>query len=77
MTWLDDEIMTTVAHVSYTTLFRHGSLGHLQGGVIMLRPCPAIAQHMGALLMRDRLLQFQYAHAEQVWRWRQVGHVCV
>lgn len=34
---------------------------------MLLRPCPAIAQHMGALLMRDRLLQFQYAHAEQVW----------
>lgn len=43
-----------------------GGLGRVQGGMLFLRPCKAVAEHMIALARSDRLLQFQYDYAEQV-----------
>jgi alpha-N-acetylglucosamine transferase len=44
---------------------RYGSLGKIQAGVIMLRPCAAVARHMRQLAEQDRILQFPYSNAEQ------------
>jgi hypothetical protein len=37
----------------------------LQGGVLFLRPCPAVASHMRMLLDADPVLQFSTSNAEQ------------
>ena len=47
------------------TLLRHNSLGTMQGGVVLLRPCAAIAHHMVSLLASNSVLQFPEGHAEQ------------
>ena len=44
---------------------RYTSLGSAQGGVVLLRPCRAVAEHMVALAMGDERLQFRWGHAEQ------------
>lgn len=44
---------------------RYSSLGKIQGGVFMLRPCLTMARHMMALATSHAELQFRYAHAEQ------------
>jgi hypothetical protein len=41
------------------------SLGTLQGGVILLRPCSAVARHMQELLSAYPELRFTHDHAEQ------------
>lgn len=41
------------------------SLGTMQGGVVFLRPCPAISQHMMTLLDSRPSLRFEKNHAEQ------------
>lgn len=43
-----------------------GSLGKIQGGMLFIRPCRAVAQHMISMLQHDRLLHFEYEYAEQV-----------
>ena len=45
--------------------FVYNSLGRLQGGVIFLRPCPAISSHMIDILGKNSNLHFADAHAEQ------------
>lgn len=44
---------------------RYTSLGSAQGGVVLLRPCRAVAEHMVALATGDERLQFWWGHAEQ------------
>lgn len=44
---------------------RFSSLGRMQGGVVLLRPCPAVAQHMISLLEQHEFLRFSSGHAEQ------------
>lgn len=45
---------------------RYSSLGRIQGGVLMLRPCKAVFDHMVSLVQGDRLLQYRNHFAEQV-----------
>ncbi len=40
-------------------------MGRGQAGVMLLRPCPAVAAHMLQLASSDRLLRFPYHDAEQ------------
>jgi hypothetical protein len=40
-------------------------MGRGQAGVMMLRPCSAVAAHMLQLASSNRLLQFPYHDAEQ------------
>ena len=47
------------------TLLRHSSLGTMQGGVVLLRPCAAVAHHMISLLDANSILQYPQGHAEQ------------
>ena len=47
------------------TNFVYNSLGRLQGGVILLRPCAAITKHMMEILKKHVELRFSEAHAEQ------------
>ena len=44
---------------------RYSTLGQNQGGVVLLRPCKPIAEHMQRLAAADHLLQFEHGHAEQ------------
>ena len=37
----------------------------LQAGVLLLRPCPATAQHMLSLLREQPKLRFPHGNAEQ------------
>lgn len=43
----------------------HSSLGRMQGGVVLLRPCPAVGAHMRELVNRYPELHFSHAWAEQ------------
>jgi lipopolysaccharide biosynthesis glycosyltransferase len=43
----------------------YNSLGRMQGGVVFLRPCPAVCQHMMSILDSNPRLRFLNAHAEQ------------
>jgi len=43
----------------------YNALGRMQGGVVLLRPCPAVAQHMMHLVSTNETLQFSKSHAEQ------------
>ena len=49
-----------------TPACRYSSLGRIQGGVLMLRPCRHVFEHMVSLLRGDRLLQYRNHFAEQV-----------
>ena len=44
---------------------KFSSLGRMQGGVILLRPCAAVADHMISLLDQYEYLRFTHGHAEQ------------
>ena len=52
----------TISGMSFCS---YSTLGQNQGGVVFLRPCAAIAEHMLALAGGDPLLQFRHGHAEQ------------
>ena len=43
----------------------YSSLGRMQGGVVFLRPCKAVAKHMMHLISTNETLQFSSGHAEQ------------
>lgn len=43
----------------------YAALGRQQGGVVLLRPCKAVAQHMMQLVSSNSTLQFSHSHAEQ------------
>lgn len=43
----------------------YNALGRQQGGVVLLRPCPAVAKHMMHLVTTNSTLQFSHQHAEQ------------
>ena len=43
----------------------YNSLGSMQGGVVLLRPCPAVTKHMIELLESHEELKFLDYHAEQ------------
>lgn len=43
----------------------YNALGRQQGGVVLLRPCPAVAKHMMHLVSTNTTLQFAHHHAEQ------------
>ena len=43
----------------------YNALGRMQGGVVFLRPCKAVAQHMMHLVSSNETLQFSHGHAEQ------------
>lgn len=47
------------------TDMRYSSLGRMQGGVVLLRPCAAVARHMISLLESQTSLRFTTGHAEQ------------
>ena len=52
--------------VNWLQKFKYpGSLRIFQGGVLFLRPCPAVARHMQMLLEEDPLLWFSTSNAEQ------------
>ena len=40
-------------------------MGRSQAGVMLLRPCPAVAAHMLKLASSNRLLQYPFHDAEQ------------
>ena len=44
---------------------RYSGMGSIQAGVIMLRPCAQLAQHMQDVAAGNELLQFPYSNAEQ------------
>lgn len=44
---------------------KYSSLGRMQGGVVFLRPCKAVAAHMMHLVSTNETLQFRSTHAEQ------------
>ena len=44
---------------------RFNALGRQQGGVVLLRPCKAVAKHMMHLVRTNMTLQFAPYHAEQ------------
>ena len=43
----------------------YSSLGRQQGGVVLLRPCKPVADHMMNLVKTNETLQFATSHAEQ------------
>jgi len=43
----------------------YNALGRQQGGVVLLRPCRAVANHMMHLVRTNETLQFTHHHAEQ------------
>lgn len=43
----------------------YNALGRQQGGVVLLRPCPAVARHMMHIVSTNKTLQFAQYHAEQ------------
>ena len=43
----------------------YNALGRQQGGVVLLRPCRAVASHMMHLAGSNKTLQFAHHHAEQ------------
>ena len=45
----------------------YNALGRQQGGVVLLRPCPAVANHMMHLVSTNKTLQFAHQHAEQTF----------
>jgi hypothetical protein len=49
------------------SLPRFTSLGSMQGGVVFLRPCSAVAQHMVQILEKHDYLRFSKGHAEQTF----------
>lgn len=44
---------------------RYSGMGSIQAGVIMLRPCTQLAQHMQDVVAGNKLLQSPYSNAEQ------------
>jgi len=44
---------------------KYSSMGRQQGGVVLLRPCKQVAQHMMDLVSSNKTLQFAEHHAEQ------------
>eukprot|EP00891_Asterochloris_glomerata_P007498 jgi/Astpho2/7498/Aster-x0323 len=47
------------------TVHRYSGMGSIQAGVIMLRPCTQLAQHMQDVVAGNKLLQSPYSNAEQ------------
>jgi hypothetical protein len=53
------------AHDQDKSVDRYNSLGRMQGGVVLLRPCQKVAEHMMHLVKTNETLQFSATHAEQ------------
>lgn len=57
---------------------KYNSLGRMQGGVVLLRPCPAVARHMITILEQHEHLRFTSGHAEQsFFDWYLLHKLCL